>query len=415
MKKIAIIGNMNNNGFSLMRFFRILGADAHLFEFCDDGCNTNSHFKPEFDTWQMHLWQDFIHKLNVPNSPIALLGENINLFIGKLKGRKTNPTSVKRMLKEYDLFIGSGITPAIFYKNKKKLDIFFPYSTGVEFLEGGSIYGIDSSIEKKILTLLARIYQEKGIQESKYILNSEMGKTQSVLDSINVKSINLPIPMVFNFDCDVSDIGFCDNHIEITNRIKNSDFRILSHSSHRWHNQDLDPLRPSKNNNWLIFALKELIIQRPKIKPLLIFIKNGPDVEHSEKLINDLGLQDFVVWLPVMPRRNLTTILSKINIVAAEFITTPRTIWGGTGWEALAAGKPLINGFFFQKGEFFELFGHNPPPILAVRETKDIVRHLVVMYDNPMLCQSLGVESKVWFNNNNGINLAERWLKLLKI
>ena len=31
--KVALIGNMNNNNFSIMRYFRDLGIDAHLILF----------------------------------------------------------------------------------------------------------------------------------------------------------------------------------------------------------------------------------------------------------------------------------------------------------------------------------------------------------------------------------------------
>ena len=51
--KIALIGNMNNNNFALMRYFRILGADAHLLLYSNDGKGELSHFKPECDTWDI--------------------------------------------------------------------------------------------------------------------------------------------------------------------------------------------------------------------------------------------------------------------------------------------------------------------------------------------------------------------------
>ena len=44
--KIVILGNMNNNGFALMRYLRDLGADAHLFLFANDGTGSLSHFAP---------------------------------------------------------------------------------------------------------------------------------------------------------------------------------------------------------------------------------------------------------------------------------------------------------------------------------------------------------------------------------
>ena len=44
-KKIALIGNVNNNLFALMRHLRDLGYDAHLFHRPE-----NDHFQPKADT-----------------------------------------------------------------------------------------------------------------------------------------------------------------------------------------------------------------------------------------------------------------------------------------------------------------------------------------------------------------------------
>lgn len=45
--KIGLIGNMNNNNFALMRYFRDLGADAHLLLYANDGQGSLSNFRAE--------------------------------------------------------------------------------------------------------------------------------------------------------------------------------------------------------------------------------------------------------------------------------------------------------------------------------------------------------------------------------
>ena len=72
--KIAVVGNMNNNGFALMRYFRDLGADAHLLLNANDGTGDLSHFRPDSDTWNISAWSPFIHQTDIPNAPIAALG-----------------------------------------------------------------------------------------------------------------------------------------------------------------------------------------------------------------------------------------------------------------------------------------------------------------------------------------------------
>ena len=71
--KIALIGNMNNANFAIMRYFRDLGADAHLLLYANDGQKALSHFKPECDTWSMDKWQPFVHRTTLPNALVTAL------------------------------------------------------------------------------------------------------------------------------------------------------------------------------------------------------------------------------------------------------------------------------------------------------------------------------------------------------
>jgi hypothetical protein len=69
--KIGLIGNMNNNNFSILRYFHDLGADAHLLLNTNDGVGSLSHFRPECDTWTIEKWKPFIHQTEITNAPIA--------------------------------------------------------------------------------------------------------------------------------------------------------------------------------------------------------------------------------------------------------------------------------------------------------------------------------------------------------
>ena len=94
--RIAIIGNMNNNGFSLLRYFRDLGADAYLLTFSTDGVGNLSHFSPEADTWDIDNWKAFIRPLGMPNNSRGILMCLLSRFWpSKLK---------KNLLSQYDLF-----------------------------------------------------------------------------------------------------------------------------------------------------------------------------------------------------------------------------------------------------------------------------------------------------------------------
>lgn len=46
--RVALVGNMNNNHFALLRYLRDLGVNATLLMFSNEA----AHFYPQQDTWQ---------------------------------------------------------------------------------------------------------------------------------------------------------------------------------------------------------------------------------------------------------------------------------------------------------------------------------------------------------------------------
>jgi len=80
--KIGLIGNMNNNNFAMMRYFRDLGADAHLLLYSSEGKGTLSHFTPEADTWELGRWAPFIHQTDIPNAPVAAFDFPLSTVVG---------------------------------------------------------------------------------------------------------------------------------------------------------------------------------------------------------------------------------------------------------------------------------------------------------------------------------------------
>ena len=69
--RIALVGNMNNNNFSIMRYLCDLGVDAHLILNYTDGKSESEHFIPSSDTWDIKKWSN-----NIPHF----------LFKNKLRG-----------------------------------------------------------------------------------------------------------------------------------------------------------------------------------------------------------------------------------------------------------------------------------------------------------------------------------------
>ncbi len=434
--KIAFIGNMNNNNFAMMRYFRDLGVDAHLLLFANDGQGRLSHFKPENDTWELEKWQPFIHQTRLINGEFSIVGRKeshillfrpvaiLKSFIKKILGRADNgwkaPTQkeLEQNIAGYDKYIGSGISPAIFERINRKLDMFYPYSFGIEFFWSTGFHMKLRSWDPtlRLSSRHVRTLQASGLKKTKHIVNSELSHTANAFKSLNINFHTLTVPMVYVEDNLVSKVN--NNYIlQILDEMSRLDFSVFSSTRLLWNKPrkytDKEWIFESKNNQWLINGFSELVKARPKISMKLYLLEYGPDIQETKNLCENLGINEYVRWLPKMGRRELMAIQSKASVVSGQFYEVSKIIWAGTGWEALAGGKPLLQGFNFEQDEFEKIYGYPPPPMLPVRKPGDVVNHLINMTDNPQLCEEIGRNACRWFHQYNGMGLAKKWLDLL--
>lgn len=421
---------MNNANFSLMRYFRDLGADAHLLLYAGDGIGSLSHFKPECDTWDIDKWKSYIHQTSIPNAPVAVFNFPCSWIIGTrsiirscmgLRDGIALPVSkykIRSTYAGYDRLVASGISPATLIRAGITLDIFFPYSNGVEFLGTGEFlvrFGGRLGFNKLIFSRVAQ-RQSAGIRASRYVLNAEMAITNDVLLGIDVKSQKLPIVAVYGEE--VQPEAPPTKKLKIVDAsIKTSDFTVLHHARLLWMNPGSYSaeawIKENKNTDWLLYGFSDLIKKRPNLKPLLLIVEYGPDIEVTKRLVTELGIDNYIYWLPKMERRELMWLLSRVSVGVGEFYDMKRMIWGGTGWEVLASSKPLLQGFNFENGEYEQIFGYPPPPMLPVKTQNDILRHLVCMADHPDKREAIGRGAKEWYDRFNGLGLAKQWLQIL--
>jgi hypothetical protein len=422
--KIGLIGNMNNNNFSLMRYFRDLGADAHLLLHSDDGEGSLSHFRPECDTWNIERWAPYIHRTPAPNAVVGALDAPSSHLLAPrawmaslFNSRPVFAAPVSRAhlraaFHGYDRLLGSGPAPAILGRIGRKLDVYYPYSIAVEYLENSEFTGQLSAARPLKTALLKSVArrQADGIRAAGQVVVLD-GVTQDVVRRLGVEPVMRGLPMVYNREPPPTEAPTSELAEALT-AMRSSELSIVHHARLLW---DEDGGRvaasDSKNNHWLLIAISRLIRQQPRLRPLVVMIEYGPDVDRTRRLASELGISDYVRWMPKMARRELSLLLAEASIVCGEFYPGPRMVWGGTGWEALAAGRPLLQGFNFRPGEFEHDFGHPPPPILAVRTLEDVESRLAEVLARPALVGEMGEAARSWFDAHNGISLAERWLE----
>ena len=396
--KVALVGNMNNNNFALLRYLRDLGVDAHLLLFD----NEIGHFVPEHDTWQLNKWQPFIHTLPFGNNPRHLL-----LKSGAL---------IRDALREYPLSIGSGLAPALFRKAGLQLSIFFPYSSGIEWV------GVLPSEERPLsLTHLfhrwVRRCQMAGLRSNTGFCASLdlSGITLDTFKSLGVPYEPLGIPMVYNREQpEPADIP--QETLQARAKMEERDLVIFSHARHYWRPRVSDPwsLRPGllKRNDLLIRAFAEYLKTGRRKNPLLVLLKYGPDAEDSRQLIAELDIAANVVWLPTMSRKYLAYLLEGVDFVVGEF--TREGIWGGTTWEGLAAGRPIFQAVNFTPEAYRQKAGHELPPLLHVGQESDILKHLRRFEAAPAEYVEIGRQGKAWFERHQGLALAGEYVRLLE-
>jgi hypothetical protein len=412
--KIALVGNMNNNNFSLMRYFRDLGADAHLLLWSTDGWRRMDHFTPQNDSWDIDRWRPFIHQTTLRNSGASL--------VGSLR-RLEPPPSARKMrdqLRGYDAYIGSGFAGPILARARIRMDVFYPYGTGIEGVgDRATRLRLQSSASfRRLITRHIRNKQIAAIRKAKCCLNAEMSLTRQTFEEIDRTFVCLAVPMVYNREQVPARNRLPLFLREVKEKLLHYDFRVLSHCRQMWVPEPGFTAeqweRRSKHNDWLIKGFSDFRAGNPQLKSALILLDYGSDVQATRDLTAKLGVDQDVIWLPTMSRKEILCLLGACDIGVGEFANDRGLLWGGTGWEVMAVGKPLLQSVNFTNDEFRAAFGHDLPPVLDVKRPEDVTRHLVDLSQNRDKIRAIGQKSKEWFETNNGIGLAGKWLELLE-
>ena len=411
-KKICLLGNTCNNNFSLMRYFRVLGIDAHLLLYSDEGFpDSNPIHNPEWDTWNINDWSSYIHRLPIPNGIQGVVGRP-DLLI-----RRPRKSELIKMFEGYDEYIGSGISPALFSRMNKSLSIFYPYSTGVEWVADGQT---ERKFKKYNFEWPFRWYVRKkqisGMRSAKKTINPLLDHTQEVLNRHGIHSIKKNIPHVYNLEKIPSEVDDkILNYLKF--HFKKTDFIIFSHMRHHWVNEEQfyesgTWWRRNKHNEWLIQGFSMFLKTQPNAK--LILVDWGKDAASTRALCTELNLDKNVIWLPLMKRRQIFWILTHCcDVAVGEFVQSPGALWASTGWEALAVGVPTMQSVNFDKDTYQSEFGHPLPAFMDVKSIEDICTNLSKVNSNSDFARENARSNREWFSKYSGIELAKDWLTLL--
>jgi glycosyltransferase involved in cell wall biosynthesis len=393
--KIALIDNMNNNFFALARYLRDLGVEADLYLIPRRG---NKHFEPQEDTWI-----DLKNESWIKEFPVSY---NFMSYFVPLKSK------LNRFLFEYDKIIACGSSLGLLTKAGVKVDMFIPYGSDLIHSPFNS-YEVPTMI-RHLLRIPIRLYisqlQRIGIQRSKIIVvNTNWKLANDALKKLNLTAINLPRVMIYKEEYPLQ--------MEVKySWLSEYDFSIFSPTRHEWATNsepmpDFNENKGAKRNDKLIKAFALFVESRHAVKPILILSEYGADVSHSKELIRHLRIEKFVKWLPILPRKELSIVMKKVNIVADQFREGMSATSAGTTNEALAAGKPVIANTDGACKDIFDPYFSCP--ILEALTVEEIYAWLNKLSNSSSFTNSIGDDSLQWFDKNLGYGLAEKYVRLL--
>ena len=395
-----------------MRYFRVLGADAHLLLYSDEGFpDSNPIHNPEWDTWCIGDWSSFVHRLPIPNGIQGLVGRP-DLLV-----RRPRKDELIKMFQGYDEYVGSGITPGLFSRMNKSLSLFYPYSTGVEWVADGQT---ERKFNKYNIEWPFRWYVKKkqisGIRSAKKIINPMLDYTQKVLDRYGIPFIKKNVPVVYNLEKIPSEVD--DEILRILKaEVENINFVVFSHMRHHWTYQEHlykygTWSELSKHNDWLIRGFSMFLRKQPVAK--LVLVDWGKDVAATRALCKDLNVDKNIIWLPLLQRRQIFWILTHCcDVAVGEFIQSPGTLWGSTGWEALAVGVPTMQSVNFAKDTYQNVYGHPLPAFMDVKSAEDVFTNLCKVNSDRSFARENSARNREWFSKYSGLELAKDWLNLI--
>lgn len=385
MLKIALINNMNNNFFSLLRFLRAKNIDAHLFQV--DALD--AHFHPQCDSFDDLKPCDYFHEIasisfrnffRLPLSP---------KMIYQLKKLKTD-------LKKFDIIIASGGL-AILDWIGINIDIFIPH--GGDLYQAPFLFDYCHKKHFPYPLLMKRYikYQRNSIAKARAVvaLGDIDGHMNNALVNLKKNWINFPIPMVYPLpDVATGKWDFLNQY----------DFIAFSHTRQAWKTA-LD----SKGNDRALHAFARFVkIQSHYKKPKLVLFEYGPDVLASKELIDGLGISKYVCWMPAMQRKFIYEGLKKASLTFDLFHDDVVT-FGGVTFEAFSCSKPVIGNARLKHVEVT----HSLPLIHASSE-EEIFNIFMDYNQNQAKYIEHGAQSKKWFDENVGSGLVDKYIELIK-
>lgn len=383
--KIAFVNNMNNNFFSIVRYLRDRGIDAHLFIF-----DKMNNFVPEADTFEDVSKMSHVHFITEVD-----FRDFFNPFSPKVrKGIK----ALKKSLADFDLVFACGML-AFFERAGISVDVFIPYGGDVYQLTDLFNYSRKKYFPYSTLMRYIMKYQRRAVQKARVIMSfaSHDLHVRDALINMNRKWINWNMAMIYPIACPEQ-----ENYWSF---LKEYDFVLFSHMRHTWKTGT-----DYNGNDRSIRGYAQFIKEKSRFQnPIYLLFDYGCDVAASKALISELGIEKYVRWVPTAQRKHIYAGLNYADMVTGIF-NEEVISWGGVTYEAFSRQIPVI-GCAKIKGKEIT----HDLPLLHAYEPAEIAAILADFQDDPEKFRAKGKESQAWFERNLGQGLIDKYVELIEL
>ena len=359
--KIVLIGNLVGYAYSMTKFFRARGVDAHLLlSRHETGMEDPRWEDPELTElpeW-IHCWdRQPLLEVIAPTDGVRTHGPHFLLTSALLL----------RQLRQYDLIFSFAM-----------LSIYSSFA-GTPYVACAN--GSDLRELARQSTPRGRLMRRAYRKADRVVLWNT--------DHIGVaRELGLTQARFYPFAVDTERFSpLCTTNPAIDAiREKAGRRMLIFHPTHLdWTYREKD--RWTKGNDRLLRAFARFVSEGHAA--FLVLLDRGPDREPTRRLIAELGIQEHTQMLPEINRAELPLWFSAADLVVDQFVAGS---FGTIAIEAMACGTPLVT---YMDEEYARLGYGDTPPVLNSRVEEEIYQRLLDAEDTARR-REMGERSRQW-------------------
>jgi hypothetical protein len=383
MKKVALIGNMNNNFFPLLRYLNDSNIDVTLLLLETE----HTHFLPKNDTFE--------------NLTFSIEKTSFSVLPGGFWS--LSKAESEKVLNRFDILIGSGPAPAICDRIGRSLDLFIPYGSDIYYLPFIPL-NWKKGFKKSIKFFFLSFHQRRGIQKVKHVMMDYTNPNyEDMFNKLGIgdKRFFCNPPFLYKLEFSPESISslysksvFYKNFKEIRNK---NELVIFQHGRQEWEeNEDIkvNITENSKGNQKLIYAFAEFL-KITKLQAHLILFEYGSAWQKSKELVQKLGISNYITWMPLMPRKEIFIGISLCDIGVGELDSSYFSY--GAVYEFLALAKPVIH---YRNDELYKDKYPEMYPMYSANTKEQVLAYFKEFESNPEAFKNTGKSAYVWFTKH---------------